>query len=182
MGPKFREDKVTQAASVILQRSNGTIKYIKLLKLLYLADRKALQDWERPITYDKYVSMKNGLVPSWTYDLIKNNYPETTGYWNEHIIKSGRYQVSLKYIPAPEKLSPAEIKILNQIYDEYGNWDEFDLCEYTHSLAEYKPTEHTSIPTPLDDVLRALGNDSKEIERIDHEISNEACINAILGG
>jgi uncharacterized phage-associated protein len=44
--------------------------YIKLIKLLYLADREALLRWGRPITTDRHVSMPKGPVVSQIYDLI----------------------------------------------------------------------------------------------------------------
>jgi len=40
------------------------MKYLGLLKLLYLADRDALKEIERPITGDRYFSLKNGPVLS----------------------------------------------------------------------------------------------------------------------
>jgi len=44
--------------------------YIKLIKLLYLADREALLRWGRPITTDCHVSMPKGPVVSQIYHLI----------------------------------------------------------------------------------------------------------------
>ena len=38
---KFNEEKATQAALYLLSKSNGNMEYIRLIKLLYLADKKA---------------------------------------------------------------------------------------------------------------------------------------------
>ena len=46
------------------------MSYMKLIKLLYLADREALLRWGRPITFDAYVSMDRGPVLSSVLDLI----------------------------------------------------------------------------------------------------------------
>src|ERR1039457_6692110 len=67
----FNEAKATQAATQFLRLRGGRISYIKLIKLLYLADREALIRWGRPITTDCYVSMDVGPVVSRIYDLIR---------------------------------------------------------------------------------------------------------------
>ncbi len=54
---RFNERKATQAAAYLLQMRGGTMSYMKLIKLLYLADRAALVRFGRPITTDRYVSM-----------------------------------------------------------------------------------------------------------------------------
>lgn len=44
-----------------------------IVKTVFLADRAHLNKYGRPITYDDYVAMKFGPVPSAVYDLLKNN-------------------------------------------------------------------------------------------------------------
>ena len=46
----FNEAKATQAAARLLFLRGGTMSYVKLIKLLYLADREALIRWGRPVT------------------------------------------------------------------------------------------------------------------------------------
>jgi uncharacterized phage-associated protein len=43
-----------------------------LLKALFLADRSHLNRFGRPITFDNYVAMDHGPVPSFAYTLLKN--------------------------------------------------------------------------------------------------------------
>lgn len=57
----FDEHKATQAAAYLLRRGGGRMRYMKLIKLLYLADRTALIETGSPITGDRFVAMK--LVP-----------------------------------------------------------------------------------------------------------------------
>ncbi|MGH7718763.1 MAG: hypothetical protein ACREON_07970 [Gemmatimonadaceae bacterium] len=47
---RYREDKTTQAAARLIEREGGEINVMKLVKLLYLAERRALLEWGRPIT------------------------------------------------------------------------------------------------------------------------------------
>ena len=44
----FDERRAAQAASLLLERRAGRMPYIKLIKLLYLADREALIETGRP--------------------------------------------------------------------------------------------------------------------------------------
>lgn len=61
--PPFDERKTTEAATHLLcKRPKQKMYLIHLLKLLYIADRRALQRWGRAITWDRYVSMDNGPV------------------------------------------------------------------------------------------------------------------------
>jgi uncharacterized phage-associated protein len=67
---RFNEAKATQAAARLLRNRGGTMSYMKLIKLLYLADREALASWGRPITTGNYVSMDKGPVLSHVLDRI----------------------------------------------------------------------------------------------------------------
>ena len=71
MSPRlpFNEKKATQAAAHLLKLRGGKMSYMKLIKLLYLADREAILAWGRPITTDGYASMDRGPVLSRVLDL-----------------------------------------------------------------------------------------------------------------
>ena len=69
---RFNERKATQAAAFLLKIRGGRMSYLKLIKLLYLADRAALARWGRPITTDRHVSMNHGPVLSRVLDLVND--------------------------------------------------------------------------------------------------------------
>ena len=58
MNLAFNEKKATQAAAIFLRLAGNELNYMVLIKYLYLVDRKALSEWGRPITNDRYYSMK----------------------------------------------------------------------------------------------------------------------------
>ena len=66
----FDERKAAQAAVYLIKKRSDQINYMKLNKLLYLADRKALFEAGQPITGDRMVSMPKGPVLSDILDLI----------------------------------------------------------------------------------------------------------------
>ena len=80
----FNEKKATQAAAYLLRLRGGRMSYMKLIKLLYLADRISLNRRGRPITTDRYVSMDRGPVLSRTLNLItEERDPAAPSFWAE---------------------------------------------------------------------------------------------------
>lgn len=66
---RFRPDKAAEAIDLIARRRPGLTQYF-LGKTLYLSDKKHLLDWGRPITFDRYVAMKHGPVPSAVRNMV----------------------------------------------------------------------------------------------------------------
>lgn len=54
-----------------------------IVKSVFLADRRHLNEYGRPITFDHYVAMKNGPVPSSVYDLLKADPKELGSLWSK---------------------------------------------------------------------------------------------------
>ena len=69
----------TQLAARFLHKAGGSMPYLKLLKLMYYADRQMLITRGTLITFDKWVAMKLGPVLSSTYDLICPQRTTTSG-------------------------------------------------------------------------------------------------------
>lgn len=69
-GPRVREailHVIREADSRDLR-----ISQFDILKTLFLADRSHLNKFGRPITFDEYVAMPDGPVPSLAYDILKD--------------------------------------------------------------------------------------------------------------
>ena len=61
--------------------ANGqTITQYDIVKSLFLADRAHLNKYGRPITFDNYTAMKDGPVPSTSYNFLKED-PQT--FWRQ---------------------------------------------------------------------------------------------------
>jgi uncharacterized phage-associated protein len=178
---RFDIRKTTEAASVLVDLEGGKINYMKLLKLLYLADRKAYQNWARPITYDHYVSMDNGQVLSTTYRLIKQELGFSDTFWSEVFTQCNHYELSyIQGRPQIDKLSDNEIELLKEIYSEFGDMDQFELADYTHELPEYEDPKGSSIPTDLRKLLRVLEYSDEEVTQIEQELEEEERIKMLF--
>jgi uncharacterized phage-associated protein len=157
----FDESKATEAAAFLLSRSDQTMNYMKLIKLLYLADREALIRWGRPISTDRYVSMKHGPVLS-------------NGSWSSLISNPSGYDVSLAREISEEdfeELSVAERKLLDEIWGKYGALDEWDLVDLLHDVGEWQDPHGTSVPISYSEILRAGGRSEDFIAAVEGELS-----------
>ncbi len=157
------------------------MSYLKLLKLLYLADRKALLTLGRPITFDRYVSMDHGPVLSQTYNLIVGEErPDAPSYWRRYISEPDHYEVALLGDAPSGALSPVQERILDEIFDEFGHWGRWDLVRLTHTLPEWQDPHGSSLPIAIRDVLRGADVEEAEAEAIEEELSGEDALERLL--
>ena len=182
MPMRFREDRTTQAAAHFLSRHRRRLNHMKLIKLLYLADRVALVRWGRPITFDWYVSMDHGPVLSFTLNLINMQpVPRHPGYWHTFISERNDHEVRLIKNAPTDMLSPAELGVLDEIDAQFGKMTQWELVEHVHTLPEWRDPEGSALPIELGDILRAEGRDEDDVERIQETLEAEAAAVRLLG-
>lgn len=184
MYSKFSPEKATEAAAIFLKlRSNQTMKYLGLIKLLYTSDRIAFKRFDQSITGDNYVAMKYGPVLSNVYDLIKGNKIENDGvFWSKHIDRDSSFNVKLKVDPGIEYLSKGELKIIEEVYKEVGHLDRFELAEKTHQdFPEWKrPFPWGSTPIRIEEILKNVGKSAEEIKEINETMEMNKRLDLLL--
>ncbi|MCI0390264.1 MAG: SocA family protein [Acidobacteria bacterium] len=182
MKPRFNEAKATQAAALLLKLRGGTMRYMKLLKLLYLIDRTALIRWGRPVTYDSYFSLPRGPILSQTLNLITEGVPpEEPSMWTTCISEPSNYNVSLKQECSTDELSQAEEDLIREIFDEYGHMNRWELVEFLHKeLPEWQNPGCSSLSIEYRDILKAGGKTDIEIARIEAEIEGLALFDEMV--
>jgi uncharacterized phage-associated protein len=168
------EIKTTQDAALFLKLNGGKMNYMKLIKLMYLADREALSRWERPLTGDSYFSMKNGPILSNVLDWISaGERPHEKLYWRRYISNPSRYNVSLEKDPGENELSKREIELIKEIDEKYKNFDQWEMVDICHKiLPEWENPGTTSIPIQIEDILKATCKTDREIAIIEEDIAN----------
>ncbi|GAA6614562.1 Panacea domain-containing protein [Scytonema sp. NUACC26] len=177
----FHPEKAVEAAALFLKLHGKPMKYLGLLKLLYMADRIALERLEQPISGDHYVSMDRGPVLSAVYDLIKGNKVDgALDVWSKYISSHSNYEVSLLKDPGVDELCEDEIDIIKQVYQEKGHFDRFDLVEITHLFPEWQNPNGSPIPIFVEDILQNIGKTNDEIEEIRKEAEREAYLDLVL--
>jgi len=157
---RFSTKKIIQAVGVLLRQERGRMDYLRLLKLLYVADREHLQAFRRPIVGTRLVAMKNGPLHSEVYNLLKGEHLAEP-LWSEYIRRDG-HEVELLKDPGVSELSAAEVRTLTTTSDRYQTMSEWDVVEVTHSFPEWlenypDTSEDTSHTISFDSLLNAVG-------------------------
>lgn len=181
----YNRRKAAQAAAFLASLHGGHINVLALIKLLYLADRKALALRGRPITGDKMVSMPHGPVLSRIYDQIKcGDQDETEGQaWFEYLTERQNREISVREPNPPlDELSEFERTILLEIHTEYAHLSPSQLRGITHELPEYQDPEGSSLPIDPATILRAEGWDDEDIREAAMSAREETFFNKILSG
>ncbi|MGR3984842.1 MAG: Panacea domain-containing protein [Gammaproteobacteria bacterium] len=166
--------KAAQVCAFFAMKAGNRINILKLMKLLYLCERESMRRFESPLIYDHFVSMDHGPVLSRTLDLLNgsSNDADCAEQWDEWVGRD-QYDVKLQRKISEEmldRMSRADLEVMNAVWDEFGKKTEWELVAYTHAhCAEWKDPGHSSIPIRYEEVFHALGK-SKSISR---EIANE---------
>jgi uncharacterized phage-associated protein len=179
----FDERRTAEAAAYLLHLAGGTLHVVKLLKLMYLAERRSLQRYGEPISGDKLVSMPHGPVLSMTYDHINGTLPSVKGGWDTWVKDRANHKVSLKVkISSPNvlgRLSDADLEILQQVWNEFGRMTQWDLVDYTHSqCAEWEDPLGSSAPISYESLFKALGYSQQAATDLISRLREQAEINA----
>ena len=160
---KFNSKKALQSIGILLKHStkNESDNYMRILKLMYIADRKSLEEMGRPITGDNFIATERGPLLNISYDIIKGKNIESK-IWFQYIEKE-RYNIKLIKETEIGELSRYEINLLQSICDENKDLDEYEMIKKTHLFKEWRKNyqEESSISIPLIDILKALGKEDR---------------------
>jgi uncharacterized phage-associated protein len=170
---RFNEAKAAQAAARFLMLRGQPMSYLKLVKLLYFADREALLRWGRPITTDCYVAMDKGPVVSRIYDLITDGVPpDTRSPWTDLISSPKDYEVALLQSPPPDdELSRAEEEMIDEIFGRYGKKSRWELVKLSHDFPEWRDPEGSALPITIEEILIGANMPAPEVLSIIAELN-----------
>jgi uncharacterized phage-associated protein len=159
-------EKKIQAVAVLLRAEGNRTDRLRLLKLLYIADRESLKERGSPIVGGKVVAMKHGPLHSEVYNLVKGEH-DSEQLWSEYFSSEGN-TVTLLKDPGRLELSPYEIEKLIEVSNRHRLDDTWDVAEATHEFGEYLACyqEGTSRTIPLEKILAELGFSDSDIAAI----------------
>lgn len=179
--PKFKERKTTQVAALLAQNCGGEIDLYKLVKLIYLIDRKALKRWGRSVTFDRPFNIPLGPTPSETYALA--HAPLHGEHWPKSFsaLQLGRIIKLLTPHTEIDELSQAEIDLVQDIFREFGRKSFGELKSYVHALPEFRDPGESSEPIGWDTLLRAVGWKGEDLEEIKRELEASAKFESAIG-
>lgn len=114
MAHKLDVRKTVQAVAVLLHSDRcDRMSYLRLLKLLYIADRESLAETGRSMTGDRVLAMRHGPVLSEVYNLV-GAPPCDAGGWSEYLRKDG-YQLELVRDLGTPELSRYDLGKLGEV-------------------------------------------------------------------
>ncbi len=180
MTQRLDVEKAIQAVGVLLRREGKRATRLRLLKLLYIADRESLKKTGSTILGSKIVAMRHGPLHSEILDLIRGNHIQEPA-WSRYFHNVG-VNVLLDVEPETGKLSRYEIELLISVVDARIALDDYDLAVETHGFEEWlkvytDPEVNTSRSIPMELLIDSVGRstdkaailqDMKDSEAFDH--------------
>jgi uncharacterized phage-associated protein len=116
-----------------------------ILKTFFLADKAHLNKYGRPITFDNYVAMRAGPVPSLTYDFLKEKQSKLKQLrisalpWSRSGSTGGRFFYSNADIKdVDEALSESDKKALADAFTTIKSLTFVQIKKLTHDDPAYK--------------------------------------------
>lgn len=181
----FNERKVAQMAAFFLgQGPEGRMSHLKLMKLLYLADREAVRTFGLPISGDKPVSMPHGPVLSMTLNLMDGDIESRPGGWEEWISDKENHELSLRKLFAPQdldELSKAELSVLETVWKQFGAMGKWEIRDWTHQhCSEWKDPRGSSYPITFQSLACAVGFDEASASELASHIEAEQEIDRLF--
>lgn len=180
---RFDYRKAAQATAFLLRREkNRQMNYHRLLKLLYLADRESIREAGRPILGGRYLATDRGPLHSTMLELIRGTDIQSPTWAT--MFRQDHYDLEMICDPGSGDLSKHEIKTLNQVSAQYEDDDDYALNEKTLALDELAGNHRatgSSIPIPLEDVIKAVGRE-KDLDAILRDAKEKAIFDRVFGG
>lgn len=179
----YNPRKAAQTIAFFALKEGGAISVLKVVKLVYLADRESLRQRGHPIQFETRVSMTHGPVNSTTLDYLNGSYRDDGG-WSDFLSDRANNNVGLANqnmtLEALDELSEREIGLLERVWSEFGHMDRFDLADWTHdNIPEWEDPNGSSLRIPLDRMMAAVGLE-RPIERA-RELESLDQASALLG-
>ncbi len=112
------------------KEADNKINRLKLMKLLWLADRTHLTRYGRLILQDTYCALEHGPVPSKTKEISDNGVDDKFSVVGDFIIEAeDNYED--KYF------SSSDIEVMEEIWENYGGMNRFTLRDISHKSQAY---------------------------------------------
>lgn len=191
MSALFCEKKAAEVAAYFLMRASerrASVTILKLMKLMYLAERLSYERYGFPIIGDALVSMPNGPVLSRTLDLINFGPSKPKGAWDRLVAEKSGRDMSLNEgvditVDDLRELSESDLEILECIWRQFGRMSALKLRDYTHdanNCPEWQDPDGSSVPIKFEDLLDKLGYSAGDVGKIIASIRKQAWINSKL--
>ncbi len=139
----MRERHAAQLAAAFILKAGRALGVVRLMKLMYLAEREAMRRCGLPIVFDDVYAMREGMALSRTLDLMtaKQGTP-TTGDWAEYIAPPSHRGLGVCQGVGPtslDVLSRFDMEVVDHVWKRHGASSRDALVhEVHHRLDEWR--------------------------------------------
>lgn len=148
MEPSYK--KITQVINYLLRKdaSSSSMPELKVIKLVWAADRYHLRKYARTVSGDQYYAMNNGPVGSMTKDIAEFSCQSTFQCLNDSAFQylaayikyeKNNQNAQLSSVNEVDKneLSETDFEALDFAWDNFGKYAYNNLIEITHLYPEW---------------------------------------------
>ena len=170
---EFDERRAAQAASRLLRASGGELPCLKLISLMYLAERRSLSDDGYSITGDRFVSMPTGPALKGTLHLMRRGSSDSE--WSKYVTSSVGYSARSTGEECRDGLSDYDCDLLDEVAAEFGRMSERELAEYTRALPEWERCGPSESPAEIDPaaIMKIAGHSDDAIAAVAEQLDAE---------
>lgn len=170
MNTRFNLPRTLQATAhlIKLQPGHQQLSYLRLIKLLYIAERELLAEHGMLLTADQPLAMPKGPALAMTLNLVRGKAPpEPQAVWSQFVETVG-HDVLLRKDPGHGELTRGIRSKLEEVNARYAELDDWDLVKETHKLPEwerhYEGGSNASVPFGWEEVMAHQGRSAADVE------------------
>lgn len=174
-------EKTIQLMHFFAEKNGGKISDVKLMKLLYFADRLSIETSGYPLSYDDYYSMNRGPVLGGAKGIIDSyTNPKYRDLFEPAKEGESPQKYKLKVLTLKEAgsdinnfdnadfdlLSSQDHEVLEKVFSEMGGMDDDVIALHSHNprvCPEWKWPANGRLDITLESILEKLGYSSEEI-------------------
>ncbi len=179
---QFNLDKALEASTMFLKLHGQPLDSFLLLKMLSLAEYKALDQIEAPLIGGDYLLTPDGIIISQVQDLISSQTSnQSLSIWFQFISFSPQTKiVTLEKDPGNDNLCEEEEEIIKNIYKTFSSLDSYTTSQWNDYQKNSDNSEGSLIFIPVEEIFKSLGKTDQEITMIYHESLRESYLDQTL--
>jgi uncharacterized phage-associated protein len=171
----FDHLKSIQTIAYFVRKAGGTAQKLKLIKLVYLADRVSFARRGKPVNFDSYFSLPHGPVASSALNGMDHQLGDPA--WEVLAQAENRRDVTIVGEVTDDRLSRADRAILDEVWNQFGGMTASEIRNWTHrhcrEYVEVGPA--ASLPIELPELLAQVGikeaaNAAREMRTLQKEV------------
>jgi uncharacterized phage-associated protein len=155
---EYDENKASQVVAYFLKLSGNEMNYNKLIKLIYIADRRMLKKYGMVLVGGKYFALPYGPINASLLDDIHNLKRKNiiNLFYNSFEIKaSNKNIIILKNDPGEDYLSKINKKMIENLSSEFISKNFDEMITYCHKYCEeWKDPQNSSKEILIENIVK----------------------------